>query len=66
MSRCPMKFNNPYPRDECECERDDCSWWLDRFQMCAIALEAYSEGLRREGMVEGVTEQMAVIGRRTV
>jgi len=34
--------------------------------MCAIALEAYSEGLKREGVAEGAIEEMAVIGKRTV
>jgi len=66
MIRCPMKFSNPYPPDECRCEQDECMWWLDRFQMCAVALEAYTEGLKTEGVTEGVTEQMAVAGKRTV
>ena len=66
MTRCPMKFSNPYPPDECQCEQEECRWWLDRFQMCAIALEAYTQGLKTEGGTEGVIEQMAVASGRRV
>jgi hypothetical protein len=61
MTRCPMKFNNAYPPDECQCEQDECRWWIARFQMCAIALEAYTEGLKTEEVIE----QMAVASGRT-
>ncbi len=64
MARCPMKFNNPYPQDECQCEENECRWWLERFQMCAVALQAYTERLKMEGITEGVVEQMAVAGKR--
>ena len=66
MIRCPMKFSNHYPPDECQCEQDECRWWLDRFQMCAIAVEAYTKGLKMEGVTERVIGQMAVVGGRTV
>jgi hypothetical protein len=66
MIRCPMKFSNPYPPDECQCEQDECRWWVDRFQMCAIALEACTDGLKTEGVMEGVIEQMAVASKRTL
>jgi hypothetical protein len=66
MTRCPMKFSNPYPPDECQCEQDECRWWLDRFQMCAIALQAYSQGLKMEGVPQGLVEHMAIAAKRTV
>ncbi|GEM_PF-6234730 len=65
MTRCPMKFNNPYPSDDRQCERSECAWWLERFQMCAIAFQAHTDRLRMEAATERIIPHMVVASKRT-
>jgi len=30
----------------CQCNRDDCAWWNERFGMCSQAVDAYLKGQR--------------------
>ncbi|MGQ9546808.1 MAG: hypothetical protein ACUVTR_06615 [Dehalococcoidia bacterium] len=66
MHRCPLKFSNPYPPDERECEQEECRWWIARFQMCAIALGAYAQSMKAEGASEDLNEQPAMAGKQAV
>jgi len=42
---CPMKFINPNkPMEYCQCEREQCEWWNERFGRCSLAVDAFLKG----------------------
>ena len=55
---CPLKFNSvtldkdgSWRIGSCDCEKRECGWWNERFEMCSIVVDAYLKGIedrRRE------------------
>ena len=56
---CPLKFNSKTldaagycARGECECDKDDCAWWLDTLGVCGVIAQGYLAG------IEAVQQEM--------
>jgi len=42
---CPFKFNNPsIDLRYCQCEKEQCELWNERFGKCSLAVDAYLKG----------------------
>ena len=47
---CPMKFSSDTldtkgyrEADKCQCEKEECAWWSEKYERCWIAVESYEE-----------------------
>ena len=55
---CPFKFNNPsIDLRYCQCEKEQCELWNERFGKCSFAVDAYLKGQEDIRAERGVNDE---------